>query len=766
MNFDAIPIDRQRGKWGEILSALSLYDNRKEKGAISAEALLRRPPSNSAIARLRASSQELAYNGGTKEGRESIFIFMQQIGEGKFSNGLPSDAENISICDGRLPWRITFKSAFEILVIRMNRRRISEPFGQYLTGAPTALKGPLLPGIRSLLHTLLNDLEDLKAADIVSIENALSELLTSTLRQQMGTDLTKVTQVQAAHFRRITTLIDAELAQPELTMCRVAQKIGVSRRYLQKLFGLHNTTYSEFVRRLRLDRARHTLLQDDAHSTTIADIAFRCGFSSPGHFSRMFKIAFGISPKTFRKTIQPEELQNSQRRGRPSGLEPVKTGVNQMETSLSPLAGGLLAPFRTRHYIAANVNTVHWGFLSKKLPPILRIASGAEVVIETLTQHASDDWERMVKHDAGAESVFHWTTQEKNVDRRGAGPSDASVLGRGTGEGFGVHIFTGPVYIEQAEPGDVLEVSILDIVPRPSTNPDFYGRCFASNVSTWWGYHYSDFIDHEDRREIVTIFEVELDEESARALYSFRWTPQVDPNGIRHDKMDYPGVPIDHTTIKRRLNPMPNVRIPLRPHFGAMTVMPNENGLVDSIPPGNFGGNSDNWRAGKGTTLYLPVAVPGALFSVGDGHAALGDGEVNGTGLECSLTGTFRFILHKRGNETKPFLRGLSGPLLETPNELILHGYSYPNYLRDLGRDAQADVYKKSCLDRALRSAFQTSRKFLMDNWGLDEDAAITILSTTADFGITQVANGNLGIHVIIRKSTLATKHHHAKRNK
>src|SRR5690606_2981160 len=201
----------------------------------------------------------------------------------------------------------------------------------------------------------------------------------------------------------------------------------------------------------------------------------------------------------------------------------------------------------------------------------------------------------------------------------------ASVVGRGAGEGFGVHILTGPVYIEEAEPGDILEINILDIVPRPSGNPEFAGRCFAVNAATWWGFHYSDFIDPEKRREIVTVFEVEPRGEWARAVYSYRWTPQVDPYGIRHDTIDYPGVPLDHPTIEKHPNPIPNVRIPLRPHFGVMTLMPKEPGLVDSIPPGYFGGNFDNWRAGKGSTVYLPVGVPGALFSVGDGHIALGD---------------------------------------------------------------------------------------------------------------------------------------------
>ena len=85
--------------------------------------------------------------------------------------------------------------------------------------------------------------------------------------------------------------------------------------------------------------------------------------------------------------------------------------------------------------------------------------------------------------DPGAESVFHWTAQRKNIDRRGAGPMDASIFGRGAGEGFGVHVCTGPVLVHDAEPGDVLEVRILDTVIRPSANPDYAGKAFGSNFA-------------------------------------------------------------------------------------------------------------------------------------------------------------------------------------------------------------------------------------------------------------------------------------------
>ena len=125
----------------------------------------------------------------------------------------------------------------------------------------------------------------------------------------------------------------------------------------------------------------------------------------------------------------------------------------------------------TYHYLPATADTVHWGYFSKLLKPQLEVDSGDYITIEALTHHANDDAERMVKGDPGAESVFLWTKEKKGVNRRGAGPIDGKLLGRGAGEGFGVHICTGPVSIQGAEPGDILEVRIMDVKPRPCANP-------------------------------------------------------------------------------------------------------------------------------------------------------------------------------------------------------------------------------------------------------------------------------------------------------
>jgi acetamidase/formamidase len=404
------------------------------------------------------------------------------------------------------------------------------------------------------------------------------------------------------------------------------------------------------------------------------------------------------------------------------------------------------------YYIPASANTVLWGYFSKSAKPVVSIESGDFVTIETLTHHANDDAERMVNGDAGAESVFLWTADKKGVNRRGAGPMDAKV---GAGGGQGVHICTGPVYVKGAEKGDILEVRIVDVVPRPSGNSAYKGKTFGSNAAANWGFHYGDTLTEPKKREVVTIYEVDSTGERnwARAVYNYRWTPQTDPFGVVHPVIDYPGVPVNHRTIKKNENVLRNIRVPVRPHFGTMGLAPAEVDMVTSIPPSYTGGNIDNWRIGKGATLYYPVAVPGAMFSVGDPHASQGDSELCGTAIECSLTGTFQLILHKKASLPGTPLAELNYPLLETQDDWVLHGFSYANYLAELGPDAQNAIYKKSSVDLALRDAYHKMRHFLMTTQRLDEDEAISLMSIAVDFGITQVVDGNWGVHAIVKKS-------------
>jgi acetamidase/formamidase len=109
-------------------------------------------------------------------------------------------------------------------------------------------------------------------------------------------------------------------------------------------------------------------------------------------------------------------------------------------------------------------------------------------------------------------------------------------------------------------------------------------------------------------------------------------------------------------------------------------------------------------------------------------------------------------ILHKKASLPGTPLAELRYPLLETQDEWVLHGFSYANYLAELGPDAQSEIYKKSSVDRALRDAYHKMRHFLMSTQGLSEDEAISLMSVAVDFGITQVVDGNWGVHAIIGK--------------
>ncbi|MFZ1060857.1 MAG: acetamidase/formamidase family protein [Candidatus Rokuibacteriota bacterium] len=459
-----------------------------------------------------------------------------------------------------------------------------------------------------------------------------------------------------------------------------------------------------------------------------------------------------------------EDLSDSGRRDFLKGALAAGSVAASLGAAGTPLAAaqalqpGMVPGTKNHYYVPASDKTVHWGYFSKSLKPVVQVNSGDFVTIEVLTHHANDDAERMIKGDPGAESVFHWDKQRKGVDRRGAGPMKPTLFGRGAGEGLGVHICTGPVHVRGAEPGDILEVRIIDVRPRPGANPQHKGKSFGSNAAAWWGFHYKELLTDPKPREVITIYEVDTAGEKnwAKAVYNFRWTPQTDPFGVVHKIIDYPGVPVDHRTVQENHGVLKNVRIPIRPHFGVLGLAPSEADIVDSIPPNYVGGNIDDWRIGKGATMYYPVAVPGALLSAGDSHATQGDSELCGTAIECSLTGTFQVIVRKRDTLAGTALQGLNYPLLETQDEWVLHGFSYANYLKELGPKAQSEIYSKSSVDLAMKDAFRKMRDFLMTTKGLTEDEAISLMSVAVDFGITQVVDGNWGVHAIIRKSIFA----------
>src|SRR5262249_24505851 len=115
-----------------------------------------------------------------------------------------------------------------------------------------------------------------------------------------------------------------------------------------------------------------------------------------------------------------------------------------------------------------------------------------------------------------------------------------------------------------------------------------------------------------------------------------------------------------------------------------------------------------------------------------------------------------QLIVHKKDTLGGTALAGLDYPLLETPDEWVLHGFSYANYLAELGPDAQSKIYEKSSIDLAMRDAFRKTGEFLMTTKGLSEDEGISLMSVGVDFGVTQVVDGNWGVHAVIKKNLFA----------
>jgi acetamidase/formamidase len=191
--------------------------------------------------------------------------------------------------------------------------------------------------------------------------------------------------------------------------------------------------------------------------------------------------------------------------------------------------------------------------------------------------------------------------------------------------------------------------------------------------------------------------------------------------------MEYPYthsklIPLDR---KRMIGTFaPGIELPLRPFFGSMGVAPPD-GKIDSAPPFAHAGNLDNKELVAGTILYIPVAAKGALFEAGDGHAGQGNGEVDIEALETYLTGTFRFVVHKD--------RHLLWPRAETPEYYISMGFS-----KDL----------KEATEHAVRDMIA----FLMEEKHLSRDDAYMLTSVAVDVDITQLVDGNVGVHALLPK--------------
>ncbi len=335
-------------------------------------------------------------------------------------------------------------------------------------------------------------------------------------------------------------------------------------------------------------------------------------------------------------------------------------GLGAAALPLMLLAGGArpAAQAGTVHQLLPTPETVAYGYYDAAARPVLRIKSGDTVEVGTLITSTP---KRLEGAGVPADQVQ---------------PALKAIVDQVTDKGPGGHILTGPIYVEGAQPGDVLEVRIQKIrLDLPYAYNAFGPRS---------GFLPEDF--QESRMKIIP-----LDREKMVAHFA------------------------------------PGVVIPLHPFFGSMgDAPPPAAGRISSAPPWIHAGNLDNKDLVAGTTLYIPVHAPGALFEVGDGHAGQGDGEVDITAMETSLTGTFQLIVRKDMH--------LQWPRAETPTRIIT-----------MGMDKDLTV--------ATKIAVREMIKYLMDVRHLSHEDAYMLSSVAADLSITQLVDGNVGVHMSIPKA-------------
>jgi acetamidase/formamidase len=329
------------------------------------------------------------------------------------------------------------------------------------------------------------------------------------------------------------------------------------------------------------------------------------------------------------------------------------------------------------HFVPSRPETVSWGWYPIDKEPVLRIQSGEAVRINTLTHAGATQRAEPVEYLTGLD-VPREEIHQDVMDFW------ASRDGRPRGGRSG-HVITGPVYIEGAEPGDMLEVQILSVetrMPWGINNTSPRGGVFSPSYPG-----------------------VEADD------------AQLDMPRVTH--VIHTGMVDDREVAFFS----PDIQVPLAPFMGIMAVAPapvvgepgvTVPGVQSSRPPGTFGGNMDVKDLTAGTTLYLPVFHPGALFYTGDGHGAQGDGEVSGTAIEQSLAGVFRFVVHKDVE--------ISGPRAENDTHYMIMGI-------DLD------------LDRATRQATWEVVDFLVKEKGLTPAKALSLASIAVDFRVSEVVD-------------------------
>jgi acetamidase/formamidase len=321
--------------------------------------------------------------------------------------------------------------------------------------------------------------------------------------------------------------------------------------------------------------------------------------------------------------------------------------------------GAMFAVAPKVHRLEATPSTVAYGWYDAAGAPVLRIASGDILDVDTLLTNTPAGLARAGVADDQIQASLKAISEQVPREKRGPGG----------------HILTGPVFVEGAEPGDALEVKVLAI---DLVIPYGYNGC-------------SGYL-----RE------------------------NCDANSPTRTRI----IPLDKKTMTGAF--APGIVIPLRPFFGSMGVAPPpEAGRISSNPPWIHAGNLDNKALVAGTTLFIPVHAPGALFEVGDGHAAQGDGEVDQTAIETSLRGRLQLTVRKGMK--------LAWPRAETPTDYI-----------SMGTDED--------LVKATKVAIQEMIDFLVAEKKLDRMTAYQLTSIAGNVAMTQLVDGKVGVHVKMPK--------------
>jgi acetamidase/formamidase len=310
--------------------------------------------------------------------------------------------------------------------------------------------------------------------------------------------------------------------------------------------------------------------------------------------------------------------------------------------------------------------TVLWGYFAADAPPVLRIRSGQTVRIDTVSHSGMNTEDPVTFFGRGGIRPEQVLQDVIDIHRKVPHPKGTSA-----------HVLTGPIYVEGAAPGDMLEVRIIALEPRVP-----YG-VNNSNHGT----------------------------------------------GVLPDLLPGPAAKIIKLDLARNVALFSDdIEVPLHPFMGIMAVAPPRDlGLVSSRPPSRWGGNMDFNKLVVGATLYLPVFNNGALFFTGDSHAVQGDGEVDGTAIEASLTATLQFIVQKG-----------AGTAMRWPRA------EDDSYYYAMGLDLD--------LNKALQEATQETVTFLRDRKGLSAADAYALASVAVDFRVGEAVDAVQMVYGMIPK--------------